>query len=137
MSRPGNPFDNAKAESFMKTLKTEEVNGKAFANIETLAAIVASSQRLQQGATALGARLQIAPRVRSRVRAKQSYDNPHGNRTVTEITVSHLRGAVQHVTVITFDGALPVMLGLFAAAALFAHWDLSWLQEYLPSFRGK
>jgi transposase InsO family protein len=25
MSRPGNPFDNAKAESFMKTLKTEEV----------------------------------------------------------------------------------------------------------------
>jgi putative transposase len=26
MSRPGNPFDNAKAESFMKTLKTEEIN---------------------------------------------------------------------------------------------------------------
>jgi putative transposase len=34
MSRPGNPYDNAKAESFMKTLKTEEVNGKAYANIE-------------------------------------------------------------------------------------------------------
>jgi putative transposase len=33
MSRPGNPFDNAKAESFMKTLKTEEVNGKAFTDI--------------------------------------------------------------------------------------------------------
>jgi putative transposase len=33
MSRPGNPFDNAKAESFMKTLKAEEVNGKAFADI--------------------------------------------------------------------------------------------------------
>jgi transposase InsO family protein len=33
MSRPGNPFDNAKAESFMKTLKTEEVNGKAFSDI--------------------------------------------------------------------------------------------------------
>ena len=33
MSRPGNPYDNAKAESFMKTLKTEEVNGKAYANI--------------------------------------------------------------------------------------------------------
>jgi len=29
MSRPGNPFDNAKAESFMKTLKTEEVDAKA------------------------------------------------------------------------------------------------------------
>ena len=33
MSRPGNPFDNAKAESFMKTLKTEEINGKAFIDI--------------------------------------------------------------------------------------------------------
>jgi putative transposase len=33
MSRPGNPFDNAKAKSFMKTLKTEEINGKAFADI--------------------------------------------------------------------------------------------------------
>jgi putative transposase len=30
MSRAGNPYDNAKAESFMKTLKAEEVNGKAF-----------------------------------------------------------------------------------------------------------
>ena len=34
MSRPANPYDNAKAESFMKTLKTEEVNGKAYANLE-------------------------------------------------------------------------------------------------------
>jgi putative transposase len=34
MSRPANPYDNAKAESFMKTLKVEEVNGKAYANIE-------------------------------------------------------------------------------------------------------
>jgi putative transposase len=33
MSRPGNPFDNAKAESFMKTLKAEQVNGKAFTDI--------------------------------------------------------------------------------------------------------
>jgi putative transposase len=33
MSRPGNPYDNAKAESFMKTLKTEEINGKGFTDI--------------------------------------------------------------------------------------------------------
>ena len=32
MSRPGNPYDNAKAESFMKTLKAEEVDGKTYAN---------------------------------------------------------------------------------------------------------
>jgi putative transposase len=30
MSRVGNPYDNAKAESFMKTLKEEEVNGRAY-----------------------------------------------------------------------------------------------------------
>lgn len=34
MSRPGNPFDNAKAESFMKTLKTEEVDGRRFRDIK-------------------------------------------------------------------------------------------------------
>ena len=34
MSRPGNPFDNAKAESFMKTLKTEEINGRAFIDLK-------------------------------------------------------------------------------------------------------
>jgi putative transposase len=34
MSRVANPYDNAKAESFMKTLKTEEVNGKAYANLD-------------------------------------------------------------------------------------------------------
>jgi putative transposase len=33
MSGPGNPFDNAKAESFTKTLRMEEINGSAFADI--------------------------------------------------------------------------------------------------------
>ena len=30
MSRVGNPYDNAKAESFMKTLKQEEVDGRDY-----------------------------------------------------------------------------------------------------------
>ena len=30
MSRPGNPYENAKAESFMKTLKSEEVDGRTY-----------------------------------------------------------------------------------------------------------
>jgi transposase InsO family protein len=34
MSRPGNPYDNAKAESFMKTLKAEEVDAKRNQSIE-------------------------------------------------------------------------------------------------------
>jgi transposase InsO family protein len=34
MSRVGNPYDNAKAESFMKTLKQEEIDGSAYRNAE-------------------------------------------------------------------------------------------------------
>jgi transposase InsO family protein len=34
MSRPGNPYDNAKAESFMKTLKTEEADCQAYHDLE-------------------------------------------------------------------------------------------------------
>ena len=34
MSRPGCPYDNAMAESFMKTLKAEEVNGTTYSNID-------------------------------------------------------------------------------------------------------
>ncbi|WP_414645215.1 integrase core domain-containing protein [Bradyrhizobium sp.] len=46
MSRPGNPFDNAKAESFMKTLKAEQINGKAFADlVDARATSTASSRR--------------------------------------------------------------------------------------------
>ena len=33
MSRIGNPYDNAKAESFMKTLKHEEVDGSAYRDV--------------------------------------------------------------------------------------------------------
>ena len=34
MSRIGNPYDNAKAESFIKTLKYEEVDGRAYRDID-------------------------------------------------------------------------------------------------------
>jgi putative transposase len=34
MSRIGNPYDNAKAESFMKTLKQEEVDGRNYRDLE-------------------------------------------------------------------------------------------------------
>ena len=36
MSRAGNPYDNAKAESFMKTLKKEEVNGRTYQDLNEL-----------------------------------------------------------------------------------------------------
>jgi transposase InsO family protein len=34
MSRIGNPYDNAKAESFMKTLKQEEADGRDYRNLD-------------------------------------------------------------------------------------------------------
>ena len=36
MSRVANPYDNAKAESFMKTLKQEEVDGSAYQDLNDL-----------------------------------------------------------------------------------------------------
>jgi transposase InsO family protein len=33
MSRPGNPYDNAKAESFMATLKGEQIDGRAYRDL--------------------------------------------------------------------------------------------------------
>ena len=33
MSRKGNPYDNAKAESFIKTLKAEQIDGRVYATI--------------------------------------------------------------------------------------------------------
>jgi putative transposase len=34
MSRIGNPYDNAKAESFMKTLKHEEIDGRSYRDVD-------------------------------------------------------------------------------------------------------
>ena len=77
MSRPGNPFDNAKAESFMKTLKAEEVNGKAFSDIrdarrriDSFIADVYNKERLH---SALGYQYPLSSKPRSR---KTKHDNP-------------------------------------------------------------
>ena len=42
MSRLGNPYDNAKAERFMRTLKQEEVDGSAYRDVTDARAQVAS-----------------------------------------------------------------------------------------------
>jgi transposase InsO family protein len=41
MSRKGNPYDNAKAERFMRTLKEEEVNGKQYRDLAEARAQIA------------------------------------------------------------------------------------------------
>jgi transposase InsO family protein len=42
MSRPGNPWDNAWAESFIKTLKVEEVDGRHYRNFDHAASMIGS-----------------------------------------------------------------------------------------------
>ncbi len=42
MSRVGNPYDNAKAESFMKTLKAEEVDGSVYRDAEHARSAIAT-----------------------------------------------------------------------------------------------
>ncbi len=42
MSRLGNPWDNAKCESFMKTLKREEIDANEYRGIEDLRKNVAT-----------------------------------------------------------------------------------------------
>jgi len=42
MSRPGNPYDNAWAESFMKTLKAEEVNAACYSNLEEVTSAIST-----------------------------------------------------------------------------------------------
>ena len=58
MSRPANPYDNAKAESFMKTLKTEEVNGKEYQNLDDarnrIGAFIESAYNVKRLHSALG-----------------------------------------------------------------------------------
>lgn len=42
MSRPGNPYDNAKAESFMATLKGEQIDGRAYRDLQHAVADIGS-----------------------------------------------------------------------------------------------
>jgi putative transposase len=56
MSRPGNPYDNAWAESFMKTLKVEEVDGRRYRDFDHAKSCIATfieeiynRQRLHSG----------------------------------------------------------------------------------------
>jgi transposase InsO family protein len=57
MSRPGNPYDNAWAESFMKTLKAEEVDGRRYRNFdeasESIAAFIETIYNTQRLHSAL------------------------------------------------------------------------------------
>ncbi|HEX6016350.1 MAG TPA: hypothetical protein VFY87_32020, partial [Geminicoccaceae bacterium] len=88
MGRRGNPYDNAKAESFMEALEHEEVHPNGY---ETFQDVVARLPRLPRGgvqrqAAALRARL-LEPGA---VRGDQ---HPRG-RLISTAPLSKLRGSV-------------------------------------------
>ena len=65
MGRRGNPYDNAKAESFMKTLKVEEVYLMEYETFEDVTDLAALHRRgLQQQAAPLRARISEPQTVR-------------------------------------------------------------------------
>jgi putative transposase len=59
MSRTDNPYDNAKAESFMKTLKAEEVNGKIYKSLDEARRDIAAIYNADRLHSALGYRTPI------------------------------------------------------------------------------
>ena len=67
MSRRGNPYDNARAESFMKTLKYEEVCRQEYRDMEEAAGFHQTflGEDLQQEAAALCFGLSTSGRIRA------------------------------------------------------------------------
>ncbi len=61
MSRVGNPYDNAKAESFMKTLKQEEVDGRNYRNIDEARSRIATFLEAVYNTTRLHSSLGYRP----------------------------------------------------------------------------
>ena len=89
MSRPGCPWDNAMAESFMRTLKREEVNGQAYrdraeaeASIGEFMETVYNRQRLHSALTYL------APEAFETVQASAACRGPVSGVAVTEPAVA-------------------------------------------------
>ena len=69
MSRPANPYDNASCESFVKTLKREEIYANDYRTLEHLATNIEKfiERVLQSVSLTLGARLPATGGVRTRI----------------------------------------------------------------------
>jgi len=73
MSRPANPYDNASCESFIKTLKREEIYANDYSTLEQLREQVEEfiGAYYNQQAVALCSRLLYAARVRAKIRQRR------------------------------------------------------------------
>ena len=75
MSRPGNPYDNARAESFMKTLKTEEVSAARFQNIAEARRSISHFIDIIYNTTRLHSALGYCPPLEFETNFAQTKDN--------------------------------------------------------------
>ena len=87
MSRAGNPYDNAKAERFMRTLKEEEVNGKTYASIDEARTDIGAFLENVYNPGRLHSALGYKPpvRVRSRTPPTRNRLKGHNQGPVTQI----------------------------------------------------
>ena len=76
MSRPANPYDNAKAESFMKTLKQEEVNARAYADIDDARRQIGAFIETVYNATRLHSALGYKPPAEFEAELRRDTRNP-------------------------------------------------------------
>jgi len=91
MSRVANPYDNAKAESFMKTLKQEEVDGRAYRDAQAARAAIAGFVENVYN----GQRLHSALGYRSPAEYEAELVAQAGTAHLSPISLSHDKGALQ------------------------------------------
>jgi len=75
MSRPANPYDNAKAESFMTTLKQEEANARTYADIDDARRRIGASIETVDNAKRLHSALGYKPPAEFEAEFRRDNDN--------------------------------------------------------------
>lgn len=77
MSRPANPYDDAKAESLMKTLKQEEVYAKTYVDLEDARAQIGAFIDDVYNTKRLYSALSYKPTVEFEADLRRDIDNPN------------------------------------------------------------
>jgi putative transposase len=86
MSRVGNPYDNAQAESFMKTLKQEEIDGRDYRDLEHAGAAIGAFIEEVYNRRRLHSALAYQPPAEFEANLQQLADAPRRPQAVANAT---------------------------------------------------